>query len=536
MLRRNISFALLLGMLLGLWACSESSTDPVEEASIGEVSFDGWTIDSQDEENKIITISPNGEYPDSLIIDGLFPTGNAELYFALDADRIDPQLGDKIEAGASVAVADTNEFSIVVLDDKLRVLAVWLVTWENPSMKDQGEENSSETESSSSEIVESSSSEAIEESSSSEKVESSSSLEVMEPSSSSSEILVESSSSEVFSSSSEISVSCSSTEVSSSSVKGNILLSELSVENGTVNVEGNKVYVEVPYGANLSAIQLNPLDSTNDLRNPVEMEFEDSEGVLNTYSVVAGVQLPGSTFDARDNSFWATTSDAMATEVDGGIFGISAKSSANLSFGNSKATLTSKIVEASWTIIPGSWKLAGGFYFTGSYSASDALHIYHQGYTSGTPSTDASDISADMTFGKNFTARPTAFELTYSYTHEANDNTTYPQKSLVYVILVSKDKKAIALGMLSDNSTVSSSTKKVELSYGSDPQGILTAGYAGTSDLTLGTGTEEVASIRVMFASSAYAHVVAGGAAGNSDKYRGGENASLVLDNFKLIY
>jgi hypothetical protein len=266
------------------------------------------------------------------------------------------------------------------------------------------------------------------------------------------------------------------------------------------------------------------------------MEFENNDGELATYSVIAGVQLPGTTFDARESSFWATRSDAMATEVDGGFFGISAKSSANLSFGSSKATLTSKLIEASWTIIPGSWKLAGGFYFTGSYSASDALHIYDQGYTSGTPSTDASDISADMTLGKNFTARPTAFELTYSYTHVANENTTYPQKSLVYVILVSKDKKAIALGMLSDNSTVSSATKTVELSYGSDPQGILTAGYAGTSDLTLGNGSEEVASIRVMFASSAYAHVVAGGAAGNSDKYRGGENSELVLDNFKLIY
>jgi hypothetical protein len=39
-----------------------------------------------------------------------------------------------------------------------------------------------------------------------------------------------------------------------------------------------------------------------------------------------------------------------------------------------------------------------------------------------------------------------------------------------------------------------------------------------------------------MFASSAYAHVVAGGAAGNSGKYRGGENSSLTLDDFKLIY
>ena len=534
----KLKIIVLLSLLFGFFACSEQTSAPAEIPALGEISFDDWKIESRDEDKHILEISPKGEYPDSLIIDSLVALGNAELYFAADADLVDPQLGKKMEAGAAISVADTNAFSIVILDEKSRVLCVWLVTWENPSMNASGESSSSEKSSSSSEenLESSSSSESKEESSSSEK--NSSSVEV----SSSSAELVQSSSSVAESSSSEelvessSSLELSSSSLSSSSLNTNIRLSDLSVENGTINVEGNKVYVEVPYGTNLSAIKLNPLDSLNDLRSSVAMEFEDESGDLNTYNVIAGVQLPGTTFDARESSFWATTSDAMATEVDGGFLGISAKSSANLSFGSSKATLTSKLIEASWTIIPGSWKLAGGFYFTGSYSASDALHIYHQGYTSGTPSTDASDISADMTFGKNFTARPTAFELTYSYTHVANENTTYPQKSLVYVILVSKDKKAIALGMLSDNSTVSSSTKKVELSYGSDPQGILTAGYAGTSDLTLGTGTEEVASIRVMFASSAYAHVVAGGAAGNSDKYRGGENSELVLDNFKLIY
>jgi hypothetical protein len=40
-----------------------------------------------------------------------------------------------------------------------------------------------------------------------------------------------------------------------------------------------------------------------------------------------------------------------------------------------------------------------------------------------------------------------------------------------------------------------------------------------------------------MFASSAYAHVAAGGILGQSEKnYRGGENSSLTLDDFKLIY
>ena len=54
--------------------------------------------------------------------------------------------------------------------------------------------------------------------------------------------------------------------------------------------------------------------------------------------------------------------------------------------------------------------------------------------------------------------------------------------------------------------------------------------------VTLGKGDEDVTSIHVMFASSAYAHVVSGGTAGNSGKYRGGENSALVLDEFKLEY
>ena len=79
-------------------------------------------------------------------------------------------------------------------------------------------------------------------------------------------------------------------------------------------------------------------------------------------------------------------------------------------------------------------------------------------------------------------------------------------------------------------------TRRVELSYGKDPFGLLDGGYAVAEGLTLGTGDEDVTAIHVMFASSAYAHVVSGGTAGNSGKYRGGENSALVLDLFKLIY
>jgi hypothetical protein len=305
------------------------------------------------------------------------------------------------------------------------------------------------------------------------------------------------------------------------------------VDGGTVTVEGSKVYVEMPYGSDLSSIQLIPLDTTNNLIRPVEMEFEDADGNMGTYSVVAGVQLPGSDFSAR-NDFWATTSDAMATKKSSAAITVS--SSANLEFNGGMATITTREVEGSFLFIDGSWKMAGGFYFSGEYTGQTALDIYEQGSDGGTPSTGDSYIAKDMTFGKPFTARPTAFEIEYSYNHVANSSANYPQKSLVYVMLVGENGKVVATGAFSDNANAGMAERTVQLSYGADPFGLLSGGYAIADGLTLGTGDEDVISIHVMFASSAYAHVVAGGTAGNSGKYRGGENSSLTLDDFKLIY
>lgn len=244
-------------------------------------------------------------------------------------------------------------------------------------------------------------------------------------------------------------------------------------------------------------------------------------------------QLPGSDFSAR-NDFWATTSDAMATEKTSAAITVS--SEANLAFDGGMATVTTREVEGSFLFIDGSWKMAGGFYFAGSYAGETALDIYEQGSDGGTPSTDCSDITADMTFGKPFTARPTAFTVKYSYSHVANKSTDYPQKSLVYVMLVGKNGKVVATGAFSDEASVEMKSRTVELSYGKDPFGLLSGGYPVAEGLSLGTGEEDVTSIHVMFASSAYAHVVCGGTAGNSGKYRGGENSALVLDDFKLIY
>lgn len=281
-------------------------------------------------------------------------------------------------------------------------------------------------------------------------------------------------------------------------------------------------------------VTLSEVEGSSSSETSVSSSAESSSSVAESSSSEREEpQLPGSDFSAR-NDFWATTSDAMATKTSSAA--IKVTSEANLEFNGGMATVTTREVEGSFLFIDGSWKMAGGFYFAGSYAGETALDIYEQGSDGGTPSTGCSVISKDMTFGKPFTARPTAFTVKYSYSHVANESTDYPQKSLVYVMLVGKNGKVVATGAFSDEASVEMKSRTVELSYGKDPFGLLSGEYPVAEGLSLGTGEEDVNSIHVMFASSAYAHVVCGGTAGNSGKYRGGENSALVLDDFKLIY
>ena len=325
---------------------------------------------------------------------------------------------------------------------------------------------------------------------------------------------------EVQSSSSVTPSSSSAEKVSSSSEKVEISSSEKPAESSSSVTPQDVTLSEVEGSSSSETSVSSSAESSSSVAESSSSEREEP-------------QLPGSDFSAR-NDFWATTSDAMATKKTSAAITVS--SEANLAFDGGMATITTREVGGAFTIIPGSWKMAGGFYFAGSYAGETALDIYEQGSDGGTPSTGCSDISKDMTFGKPFTARPTAFAVKYSYSHVANKSTDYPQKSLVYVMLVGKNGKVVATGAFSDEASVEMKSRTVELSYGKDPFGLLSGEYPVAEGLSLGTGEEDVTSIHVMFASSAYAHVVCGGTAGNSGKYRGGENSALVLDDFKLIY
>lgn len=471
----DVRYGFLVGALCAaLWlsSCSETPETPVAVPDLSELFADVDDAEINVESHTIVL--PEGT--DSFTVDNIAALGGNKCFLALDDDPVDPEIDwdNPVTTGKTFEIGEEG-LNIVVLDEESRVIAVWHI--EKPA-----DESSSSTAGSS----------GKEKSSSSEKAKSSSSSE-------------KSSSSKAKSSSSEKEESSSSEEVAESS--------SAAPESSSEEPE--------------SSSSEETVESSSD----VQESLSSSEAIVS--SSAEEVQLPGSDFSSR-NDFWATTSDAMATKKTSAAITVS--SEANLAFDGEMATLTTREVEGKFTIIPGGWKMAGGFYFSGTYAGENALDIYEQGYTSGTPSTDCSDITKDMTFGKPFTARPTAFTVKYSYHHEDGKSSDYPQKSLVYVMLVGKGGKVVATGAFSDDASVEMNTRTVNLSYGKDPFGLLDGEYPVAEGLTLGKGDEDVTAIHVMFASSAYAHIVCGGMAGNSGKYRGGENSALVLDDFKLVY
>ena len=541
---RKLVFAGVVALFsLLVVGCSEESDTPLfPEEKISEemeLKLSGWTVDSLDKRNKVIYVKSAKGWLDSLVIDSLALPGSSALYLAADDDLVDPALGEKLVPGTVISTKDTNQFSIVALDSYNRIVGVWLVVWklpETPKSSDSSNGSSGASNPGSS-VSENSSSSGVNPESSGELSSPSSESSSKSSTGSSSEDIPESSTS-VEAGSSSSSVEAESSENSSSSsatpVPQTVKLEDLDVVNGrSMSLSGSKIYVEMPYGADLSKVQLIPLDTTNDLRRPVEMEFEDDEGNVATYTVVAGVQLPGSDFSVR-NDFWATTSDAMAASAKVNLI-TSYSSKANLVFKSESETLYAELSTISVSKGILAWKMAGGFYYAGYFSGTDCSYIYKATNDS---DGDPADFSQYMSHGQPFAARPSAFEIRYKYVHENNSNETYPQRALIYVVLVSADNKIVASGVITESSSVNDWTSQtVNLDYGND-NGLLSAGYTGFSDLAgVGSGDEDVASIRVMFASSAFAYVADGGNAFVKDeRFRGGENSQLFLDDFKLIY
>lgn len=486
-----------LGLVTG---CEETgakvSPDETESVEIFE-SVD-VTVDAKNHE---ITLSGA---VDSLVVGSLEALGGSKYFIATDDDPVDPSFDwdEELKEGSVIKFGDNNEVRIVVLDDENRTIAVWTVSFPEEKSSSSKDKSSSSFSEAADEEVSSSSAEEEDESSSSE--------EPVEESSNSEETVESSSSEEVVESSSSVAV-----EESSSSEEP---VEESSSSEETVESSSSEEVVE---------------------------SSSSEEMVESSSSAANEPQLPGTSFDSWDKSFWGSTSDAMATKGYG-IFNVAVDyditmaSEANAIFNNSKITLTTKSVSGTAAVgilkIEGGWKMAGGFYFAGSYTGTDAASIYMADNKDAGADKRPADFSQYMKFGQPFEGRPVSFDVTYAYVHKDNTNSTYPQSSLIYVALVSANNKIVAAGKISDNAAVDMGKKTVPLIYGGDA-GLIADEAIGVKGLSLGTGEEDVASIRVMFASSALAYVADGGTSSQMEKnFRGGEGSQLIIDEFKLNY
>lgn len=474
-------------------ACSDSSTGgAAAEPELEYLAFVDWEIVFTDDSARKVWLLPETENEDLVVVDSALISEGGSLYLAADNDLIDPQLGAKFVSGLEVELGSDSAFSIVVLNERSEVSAVWRVKHISDSELDSliaaGSVSSSSATSSSSESS-SSSSEA----------------------SSSSSVVAESSSSSPY-----------------------CKLSDLSVENGEISVDSPKVYIELPFGSDLESLVVSPLDTANDFRYGVKLLFENDEGAVAEYTVIAGYQLPAFT----DTSFWASMSGALANDEARSTLSIS--STANAEVSDTSVTLTTVEITATWLGITGCTKTAGGVLFSGSFGAGTAADLYD---SDGGTTCDAShDVFAEFASfpSGNFRARPSAFSFTYSYTHVSDDDGY--QGSLVYVLLLSEGGEVVATGVLTNSASVSGAEVTVELNYGADPDGILDAvdevNYPVAANLTLGSGEEEVSAIHVLFASSALGNNVSWtyyslGSAGTNYAASG---STLTVSNFKLVY
>lgn len=494
-----------LGLMAGCETTDAKVSSPETETAEIFESVD-VTVDAKNHE---ITLSGA---VDSLVVGSLEALGGSKYFVATDDDPVDPSFDwdAELKEGSVIKFGDGNVVRIVVLDDENRTVAVWEVSFpEEKSSSSKDKSSSSSSEAADDEVSSSSAEEEDESSSSEEPVEESSSSEETAESSSSEEV-VESSSSEE-----PVEESSSSEEIVESSS------SEEVVDSSSSEI--------VEDSSSSEAVD----------------ESSSSEEVIESSTSADQPQLPGSSFDSWDKTFWGSTSDAMATKGYG-IFNvvvdydITMASEANAIFNNSKITLTTKSVSGTAAVgilkIEGGWKMAGGFYFAGSYTGADAASIYMADNKDAGADKRPADFSQYMKFGQPFEGHPVSFDVTYAYNHVGNTNNTYPQSSLIYVALVSADNKIVAAGKISDSASVEMGKKTVPLIYGGDA-GLIADEAIGVKGLTLGTGDEEVVSIRVMFASSALAYVADGGTSSQMKKnFRGGEGSQLIIDEFKLNY
>lgn len=455
----------------------------------------------------------------------------------------------KIKIGSKIEIPKNDTLYIVVVSES-GIPALWQVAFSKPtgacdtksssSGKDDNKEKSSSSAKSESSDMSSSSAE-------SDSPKSSASSPSNPPSSSESNKIPDSSSSAAPSSESSEDVHIPADAPKILSLK--IASMDATIDDGKIHIHLDTL----PFLADLSNLELTDLQlsegaiceshktgETYDFGAGQEIIVKNSDGESMTYIVKAGYQIPGSDFNdwKGDNvlpdSLWGNANTLITTTekyTSGSMIGAKIATSVFLT------------------------KTASGSLYTADFNPNNV------GTLSMANSSTWPDGNELIDFGKHFNARPEYAEVKFSYDGSGDSCD-------IYILLESRDgDKNINRGADNENLLVASAwyrsttddntgrenpdvvsisdkdengmrTLRLKFRYGNPLENspIENSSTFATSlqstnksaidnSLTQGEGKESVTHIRVVFASSA-----------DGNHYKGVKNATLIIDDLKLIY
>jgi len=518
---------------------------------LNEISFeeqDGRPSISANEQRIAVKLSSNKDCSwDSVTIDDLSISSLATFHTVLDSIGSFPKDSTvldslarkvsydskKIKTGSKIEIPKNDTLYIVVVSES-GIPALWQIAFSKPTGACDEKSSSSGKEGDK------------EKSSSSAKGESS------EKSSSSTGSDSPKSSSSASSSESNKTPESSASTVSADAPK--ILSLKIASMNATI--DSGKIHIHLdtlPFLADLSNLELTELElsegatceshktgETYDFGVGQEIVIKNSDGESTTYIVKAGYQIPGSDFndwkgnDIIPDSLWGNANTLLTTTekyTSGSMTGAKIATSALLG------------------------KTASGSLYTADFNPNNV------GTLSMANSSTWPDGNELIDFGKHFNARPEYAEVKFSYDGSGDSCD-------IYILLESRDgDKNINRGADNENLLVASTwyrsttddntgrenpdvvsisdkdengmrTLRLKFRYGNPLENspIENSSTFATSlqssnksaidnSLIQGDGNESVTHIRVVFASSA-----------DGNHYKGVKNATLIIDDLKLIY
>lgn len=525
---------------------------------LNEISFeeqDGRPSINANEQRIAVKLSSNKDCSwDSVTIDDLSISSLATFHTVLDSIGSFPKdstvldslarkvsyESKKIKIGSKIEIPENDTLYIVVVSES-GIPALWQIAFSKPSEscdtksdKDSGKGNSSSAKSESSDKSSSSTGSDFPKSSSS----ASSSESNKTPDSPASTASSSESSEE--------------THIPADAPK----ILSLKIASMEATIDSGKIHIHLdtlPFLADLSNLELTELElsegatceshkigETYDFGVGQEIVIKNSDGEPITYIVKAGNQIPGSSFndwkgdDVIPDSLWGNANTLITTTkkyTSGSMTGASIATTALLG------------------------KTASGSLYTADFNPNNV------GTLSMASSSTWPDGNELINFGKHFNARPEYAEVKFSYDGSGDSCD-------IYILLESRDgDKNINRGSDDINKLVASTwyrsttddntgrenpdvvsisdkdengmrTLRLKFRYGTPLENspIENSSTFATSlqssnksaidnSLIQGDGNESVTHIRVVFASSA-----------DGNHYKGEKNATLIIDDLKLIY